>query len=51
MHDWVFCDVGPIVHEHESIEGGQESCGLGAISIEFVRVNTFKLVCFIFLVV
>ena len=51
MHNWVFCDVSSVVHEHESIESGQESCGLRAISIEFVRVDTFESVCFIFLIV
>ena len=51
MHNRVLCDVGSVVHEHESIESGQESCGLGAISIEFVGVNTFESMCFIFLIV
>jgi len=51
MHDRVLCDVGSVVHEHESIESGQESCSLGAISIEFIGVNTFELMCFIFLIV
>jgi len=51
MHDRVFCDVGPIVHKHESIKGGQKSCSLRTISIECVRVNTFKSTCFIFFVV
>jgi len=51
MHDRVLCDVSFVVHEHESIEGSQESRGLGAISIEFVGVDTFKSACFIFLIV
>jgi len=51
VHDWVFCNVSPIVHKHESIEGGQESHGLRVISIEFVGVDTFKSACFIFLII
>jgi len=51
MYDWVLCDISSVVHEHESIESGQESCSLRAISIEFVGVNTFKSACFIFLIV
>jgi len=51
MHDWVLCNVSSVVHEHESIESSQESCGLGVISIEFVGVDTFESACFIFLIV
>jgi len=50
MHDQVFCDVSFVVYEHESIESGQELCGLGAISIKFIGVDTFESACFIFLI-
>ena len=51
MHDWVFHNVGLVVHKHELIKGSQESCGLRAISIVLVWVNTLKLLCLFFFVI
>ena len=51
VHDWVFSDISFVVHEHEPIERSQESCSLQAIPIEFVWVNAFESVCFVFLII
>jgi len=51
MHDWVSSDIGLVVHKHEPIKRSQESCGLRAISIEFIWVDTLESACFVFLIV